>query len=68
MIGAAVAPERGTFPGDRLNGTIERERSVRFVNVTEGPFSVTAEEALTGLRGRSSATIVRDAEIDDRRS
>ena len=36
---------------------------MRFVNVSEGVFSVTAEEALTGLTGRASATIVRDADV-----
>ena len=62
VSGAAVALERGTFPADRLNGTADASGQIRFVNVSEGPFSVTAEEALTGLKGRASATIVRDTD------
>ncbi len=63
VAGAAVALERGTFPADRLNGTTDGSGQIRFVNVSEGVFSVTAVEPLTGLTGRSSATIVRDAEV-----
>ena len=63
VAGAAVVLERGSFPGERFNGTTDAAGQIRFVNVSEGPFSVTAEEAITGLRGRASATIVRDADI-----
>ena len=48
VVDAAVALERGTFPRDRLSGTTDANGQLRFVNVSEGPFSVTAEEALTG--------------------
>ena len=54
---------RATFPGDRGEGTTDANGVVRFVNLTEGPFSVTAEEAGTGLSGRASAAIVRDGEV-----
>ena len=63
VAGAAVTLERGTFPADRLNGTTNGSGQIRFANVSEGVFSVAAEEPLTGLAGRSSATIVRDAEV-----
>ncbi len=63
VVGATVALERGTFPVDRLNGTTNGSGQIRFANVSEGVFSVTAEEPLTGLAGRASATIVRDAEV-----
>ena len=43
--GAAIVLERGSFPGERFNGTTDAAGQIRFVNVTEGPFSVTAEEA-----------------------
>ena len=51
VAGALVALERGTFPGDRLNGTTDANGQLRFVNVSEGAFSVTAEEPLDGPVG-----------------
>ncbi len=61
--GALVDLERGSFPGDRLNGVADAAGQIRFVNVTEGPFSIRGEEPLTGLAGRASAVIVRDADV-----
>jgi hypothetical protein len=61
--GALVALERGSFPNDRLNGTADANGVLRFVNVSEGTFSVQAEEPTTGLAGRTSGTIVRDADV-----
>ena len=60
---ALVKLLRATFPGDRGEGTTDANGVVRFVNLTEGPFSVTAEEAGTGLSGRASAAIVRDGDV-----
>jgi len=34
---------RGGFPGDRANGVTSTNGTVQFVNITEGPFSITAE-------------------------
>ncbi len=61
--GALVSLERGTFPNDRLDGTADANGRLRFVNLSEGIFSVTAEEPVTGLSGRASGTIVRDADV-----
>src|SRR5207302_2358442 len=54
---------RGGFPEDRANGVTDTNGTVQFVNITEGPFSITAEEQGTGLMGRASGVIVRDREI-----
>jgi hypothetical protein len=61
--GASVTLERGTFPNDKLNGTTDQNGQLRFVNVSEGLFSVRAEEALTGLDGLASGSVIKDAEI-----
>jgi hypothetical protein len=61
--GAAVALERGTFPNEKLNGVTDQNGQLRFVNVSEGPFSVRAEESITGLDGRSSGSVIKDAEV-----
>jgi hypothetical protein len=61
--GASVSLERGTFPNDRLNGVTDQNGQLRFVNISEGPFSVHAEEALTGLDGRASGSVIKDADI-----
>ena len=58
---ARVAIERGTFPRDRAEGTTANG-TIRFVNLSEGPFSVSVEELVTGLIGRASGTILRNAE------
>lgn len=63
VAGALIALERGTFPGERLNGTTDANGQLHFVNVTEGAFSVSAEEPLTGLSGRASGIMVRDADV-----
>ena len=63
VVNAAVTLERGSFPRERLNGTTDASGQLRLVNITEGPFSVTVEEALTGLTGRGAAAIVRDADV-----
>ena len=54
--------ERGTFPFDKLNGVTDGYGTLRLVNISEGAFSVHVEEAITGLSGRASAVLVRDAE------
>jgi len=59
---AAVSLVRATFPGDRAEGTTDAQGLVRFVNITEGPIGLAAQEALTGLSGRASGAIVRDKE------
>ena len=63
VAGAAVELRRGSFPGERLQGATDAQGRVRFVNVSEGPFSIEATEAITGLTGRASGTAVRDAEV-----
>jgi hypothetical protein len=63
VAGAAVTLRRGTFPSETLQGVTDGQGRVRFVNVSEGVFSVEATEAGTGLTGRASGSVVRDAEI-----
>jgi hypothetical protein len=63
VAGATVRLRRGTFPGDRADGVTDEGGQRRFVNLTEGPFSVEIEEPLTGLKGRASGTIVRGSEV-----
>ncbi len=60
---ATVRVRRGTFPSDQADGVTDAAGTRRFVNLTEGPFSVEVEEAITGLTGRASGVIVRDAEV-----
>ncbi len=48
VANALVKLLRATFPGDRAEGITDASGVVRFVNITEGPFSATAEEAVTG--------------------
>ncbi len=55
--------KRVRFPDDELNGVTNADREVLFENVTEGLFSVSAEERVTGLKGRVSGTIIRDTDI-----
>lgn len=63
VANAQVDLVRGTFPGDTLDGATDADGEVRFVDVTEGPFGVMAEEAVTGLKGRASGEILRGEEI-----
>ena len=60
---AIVSLERSGFPGGHADAVTGVNGVVRFVNLTEGPFSVTAVEQGTGLSGRASGTIVRDSEV-----
>ncbi len=62
VANATVQVRRGTFPADQADGVTDVAGERRFVNLTEGPFSVEVEEALTGLRGRASGVITRDGE------
>lgn len=63
VTGSPVVLQRGTFPSEKLQGVTDAQGRVRFVNVSEGPFSIEATEAGTGLTGRASGRVVRDAEI-----
>ncbi len=63
VINATVKVRRGTFPSDQADGITDATGARRFVNLTEGPFSVEVEEAGTGLTGRASGVIARDAEV-----
>ncbi len=60
---AIVRLRRGTFPSDTADGSADAFGALRFVNLSEGPFSVEVEEPITGLRGRASGVVVRDAEV-----
>lgn len=59
VANALVRLERGSFPHDRADGQTDADGIIHFTNLTEGIVSVTAEELLTGLRGRASGTILR---------
>lgn len=63
VTNATVRVTRGTFPSDQADGVTDAAGFRRFVNLTEGPFSVEVEEAITGLTGRASGLIVRDTEV-----
>jgi hypothetical protein len=63
VAGATVAVDRGSFPRERLAGTTDGAGQLHLVNITEGAFSVTIQEPVTGLTGRSASTIVRDADV-----
>jgi hypothetical protein len=60
---AIVRLERATFPGDRADGRTDVNGAVQFVNLTEGPVGVIAEEEGTGLMGRASGVIARDSSV-----
>ncbi|MGE5243271.1 MAG: Ig-like domain-containing protein [Betaproteobacteria bacterium] len=60
---AAVSLLRGSFPADRAQGTTDQNGVARFVNISEGPFSVEVQEAVTGLGGRASGNILRDGDL-----
>lgn len=62
VANATVRLRRGTFPSDQADGVTDASGQRRFVNLTEGPFSVEVEEAITGLTGRASGVIGRDGE------
>ena len=63
VANAQVNLLRASFPGDVADGVTDESGVVRFVNITEGAFSITAQEAVTGLSGRTSAAIIRDGEL-----
>lgn len=63
VTGAPVVLQRATFPSEKLQGITDGQGRVRFVNVSEGQFSVEAVEPGTGLTGRASGRVVRDTEI-----
>lgn len=63
VANAVIRVRRGSFPSDQADGVTDATGARHFVNLTEGPFSVDVEEALTGLTGRASGLIVRDGEI-----
>ena len=63
VVNATVKVRRGTFPSDQADGITDATGARRFVNLTEGPFSVEVEEAGTGLTGRASGVIARDADV-----
>ena len=56
---AEVRLKRLGFPGDQADGFVDGEGKLRFVNITEGPFSVTVTEQGTGLKGLANGMIVR---------
>lgn len=58
-----VILERAGFPGDRADGFTDANGSVKFVNITEGVFSVMAEEQGTGLKGRASGEVIKDHDV-----
>ncbi len=61
---ANVVLERGGFPGDRATGTTGGPNgTISFGAITEGPFGVMVEEQGTGLKGRASGVVVRDAAV-----
>lgn len=60
---ATVTLRRGTFPADQADGVTDAGGERRFVNLSEGPFSVEIEEAITGLRGRASGVVLRGGEV-----
>lgn len=63
VAGASVTLRRATFPNDQAEGTTDAAGRVRFVNLSEGPFSVEAVEPGTGLSGRANGALVRDGEV-----
>ncbi|MCP5152800.1 MAG: Ig-like domain-containing protein [Ectothiorhodospiraceae bacterium] len=59
--GALVRLERGSFPRDVRAGTADAVTGqLLLTGITEGPFSVVAEEPGTGLEARASGIVARD--------
>ena len=63
VAGAQVRVTRSTFPSDQADGVTDASGALHFVNVSEGPVGVVATETVTGLMGRASGSVVRDAEV-----
>lgn len=63
VANAFVRLDRATFPHDRADGRTDANGGVPFVNLTEGPVGIVAEEEGTGLMGRASGIIARDATV-----
>jgi len=63
VANALVRLERATFPNDRADARTDGTGAVNFVNLTEGPVAIVAEEELTGLTGRASGLIVREVSV-----
>ncbi|CAB1056387.1 Flagellar hook-length control protein FliK, partial [Olavius sp. associated proteobacterium Delta 1] len=57
---AIVRLKRGTFPGDEADGTANANGEITFTDITEGPFSVSGQDPVSGFSGRSGGTIARD--------
>jgi hypothetical protein len=62
VTNATVRLRRGSFPFDQADGLTDGNGVRRFVNLTEGPFSVEVEEAITGLAGRASGVVATSLE------
>jgi hypothetical protein len=66
--GAVVTLRRGTFPDEQRQGTTGIDGIITFAggdSITEGPFSVSAVDPDTGIRGFASATLPGpDAHVD----
>jgi hypothetical protein len=61
--GATVALSRGSYPRDRADGITDATGRLRFENISEGPFSLSAVEAGTGLSGMASGVIELGGEV-----
>jgi hypothetical protein len=63
VVNALVRLERSAFPFDQADGHTDAAGRVHFVNITEGSFGIVAEEQASGLTGRASGVVVRDADV-----